>query len=239
VKHRSKLWLVPAVLVAASPVWGAVGLRVFVVEAFHIPSPSMTPTLQTGDDVIALKTSAHRTPERGAVRVFVFPSDPSKDFVSRVVGLAGDRVRVLPDGTVARNGRALPRCALGPWPMSPDVGDASEALQAVMEADGARRYIVLQRASVGDLYANAEHCVRGECVVPAGHALTLGDNRDNSYDGRFWGFVPVNNFRAGPRWIHGPAHGGLPERRMLDPQGSPAVPPSLRTAWDACLARLR
>jgi signal peptidase I len=233
---KSKPWyvLAPLLLVASSPLWGTIALRVFVFELFNIPSPSMTPTLRVGDSVLALKYGAHVAPERGALRVFRFPADPSKDFVNRVVAVAGDRVLVRPDGVVERNGQALPRCALGAWPGA--VRDAG-ALDAFMEKDGDRRYVVLQgRAAASD--AAPERCVQEACVVPAGHVLTLGDNRDNSYDGRYWGFVPVDHLRAGPRWVVA-ASEDADARRFTDPQVEVPVPGALRAAWEACRAQLR
>jgi signal peptidase I len=232
---KSKPWyvLAPLILVAASPFWGTVALRVFVFELFNIPSPSMTPTLRVGDSVLALKYGAHVAPERGALRVFRFPADPSKDFVNRVVAVAGDRVRVRPDGVIERNGQALPRCALGAWPGAVSEGGA---LDAFAERDGDRRYVVLQQREPATDTA-PEHCVREACVVPPGHVLTLGDNRDHSYDGRFWGFVPVGNLRAGPRWIVS-ADADADARRFTNPQVEVPVPPSLQAAWEACRTRL-
>lgn len=225
--------LAVALVVVTSPVWLALLVRFFVVESFRIPSPSMTPTLIVGDSVLCLKSAAARAPTRGGVRVFIYPSDRSKDFVSRVVGLAGDRVQVFPDGTVERNGVALRRCRLGPWPAA----EGEAASDAFMEADGALRYAVLQAREVEP--SVAEHCVAAPCTVPAGHALTLGDHRDNSYDGRYWGFVPVGDFKAAPWRILSPVNGAEGERTWLDPQGEPVLPASLRGAWSACLTRLR
>ncbi len=233
---RTKPWyvLAPLILVAASPLWGTIALRVFVFELFNIPASSMSPTLRVGDSVLALKYGAHVTPERGALRIFRFPVDPSKDFVKRVVAVAGDRVRVRPDGVIERNGQALPRCALGAWPGA--VGEAG-ALDAFMEKDGDRRYVVLQGRATGADTAPG-YCVREACVVPPGHVLTLGDNRDNSYDGRYWGFVPVENLRAGPRWIVS-ASEESETRRFSDPQVEVPIPVSLRGAWETCRAQLR
>ena len=227
-----RLWL--ALLIAvflSAPVRGVLFLRKYVAESFRIPSGAMTPTLIPGESVIALKSDSARAPARGAVRVFRYPADPTKDFVSRVVAVAGDRVRVLPDGSIERNGAALPRCALGPWPAA-TAGEP--ARDAFMEVDGAQRYVVLQHrereAPTGD------HCVAEACTVPAGHALTVGDNRDDSYDGRYWGFVPTGNFTAAPRWIFRAAPGS--GREGADAQAAPVLPSPLRRAWAECLARL-
>ena len=112
----------------------ALGVRAFVIEAFKIPSPSMYPTLNVGDNIFVNKfvygplmpfTNRRlyngRLPERGEIVVFVYPQDPSKDFIKRVVGLPGDRIRVHPDGVVEVNGRPLSRCQVGFW--SGDDGD--------------------------------------------------------------------------------------------------------------------
>ncbi len=227
--------LLPVALVAVtSPVWVALLVRAFVVESFRIPSPAMFPTLQIGDTVFCLKSSSAAAPTRGGVRVFIYPSDPSKDFVSRVVAVGGDRVLVLLDGTIVRNGVALRRCALGPWP---DAAEGTSPSDAFMEADGALRYVVLQGRGAEREPTHAEHCVAEACTVPAGHALTLGDNRDNSYDGRYWGFVPVANFKASPWRIFASTRSQA--RVWADPQGAPVLPPSLEAAWARCLAQLR
>jgi signal peptidase I len=225
--------LAVALVAVTTPVWGSLLMRRFVVESFRIPSASMTPTLITGDTVLCLKSAAARAPTRGGVRVFVYPRDRTKDFVSRVVGVAGDRVQVRLDGTVERNGVALRRCRLGPWPAA----SGQAASDAFMEADGALRYAVLQ-SRVREPGV-AEHCVAAPCTVPAGHALTLGDHRDNSYDGRYWGFVPVGDFKAAPWRIFSPVNGSEGERTWLDPQGPPALPAALRGAWRRCLDELR
>ena len=152
----------------------ALFIRSFVVQAFKIPSGSMLPTLQVGDHILVNKfiyglrlpltgwrLLPLRAPGRGDVVVFVYPVDPSKDFIKRVVGIAGDVVHIR-DKHVYING---------------DLWNDPHAFFA----DGSAS---VHGASPRDNY--------GPITVPAGHIFVMGDNRDRSYDSRFWGFVDLN-----------------------------------------------
>ncbi len=125
-------------------------------QAYKIPSGAMEPTLLIGDHIMVDKRA--RTPRRGDVIVFVFPPDPTKDFVKRVIALGGDTVEVR-KGIVYLNGQQMPdphaRFGVAPQDRSP--------------------------ASPRDNF--------GPVTVPAGKIFVMGDNRDRSYDSRFWGFV--------------------------------------------------
>ncbi len=135
-------------------------IRALLIQAFRIPSGSMIPTLLVGDHILVEKVSYrfHR-PERLDIIVFKFPLDPSKDYIKRVIGLPGDRVKIV-NKVVYVNGKPLKE----PYVQHTDPN--------VLPAEVSPR----------DNY--------GPVVVPAHHYFVMGDNRDKSYDSRFWGFVP-------------------------------------------------
>ncbi len=163
----------------------AIFIRTFFVQAYKIPSGSMEPTLLIGDHILVNKMLyGLRVPDsvfglkfpgvpwgqylfriesvhRGDVVVFVFPPDPTKDFIKRVIGIGGDTVAVK-DGAVYLNGAQM---------FDP---------HAHLEVAPQDRSAVSQRDNFGPV------------TVPAGKLFMMGDNRDRSYDSRFWGFVDVN-----------------------------------------------
>ncbi|HEU4458657.1 MAG TPA: signal peptidase I [Methylibium sp.] len=187
-------------------------LRSFLFEPFKIPSGSMIPTLQIGDlilvnkfhygvrlPILHKKILDNHEPERGDVIVFRYPVDTSVDYIKRVVGLPGDEVAYL-NKKLSINGKPVPTTPL------PDYYDAETvdyAEQASERLGDAEHRILTNKSRPGFVIPmpqfqqfrdacryNADGVV---CTVPAGHYFMMGDNRDNSQDSRYWGFVPDEN----------------------------------------------
>ena len=186
-------------------------LRSFLFEPFKIPSGSMIPTLHIGDLILVNKFHygirlpvantklTEGTPvQRGDVMVFRYPPKPSVDYIKRVVGLPGDEVAYL-NKSLTINGKAVPTEVL------PDFFDESTMRyhKHLRETLGAKPHQTLQDddrpafVPGADQFAGRENCnytVEGvTCKVPAGHYFMMGDNRDNSLDSRYFGFVPDGN----------------------------------------------
>jgi signal peptidase I len=179
-------------------------VRAFLVEAFKIPSGSMEGTLLVGDFLLVNKLvygaevpftgkrlPALREPQLGDVVVFQWPQDPTKNFVKRLVGLPGDTL-AMHDGILIRNGGEVKeRYVRHTDPGADPTGE---------EFRWQRDHLVrTAEASVG------YHPSRnnwGPLVVPARHYFMLGDNRDNSLDSRYWGFVPDSLVRGRPLIVY-------------------------------------
>ena len=181
-------------------------LRSFLFEPFQIPSGSMKPTLEVGDfilvnkfaygirlPVIDTKIIEVGDPQRGDVMVFRYPSDPSVNYIKRVVGLPGDKVRYTSDKRLL-------------------VNDQPVAEQLLGEVPGTLGSAVLYREKLGEV----EHLIRKEMrryriepnrewTVPAGHYFMMGDNRDNSNDSRYW-----NDSKIAPELL-----GMVPDRNIV------------------------
>ncbi|MFT5593521.1 MAG: signal peptidase I [Oceanicoccus sp.] len=173
-------------------------LRSFLVEPFQIPSGSMEPTLIKGDfilvnkfsygfrlPVLGTKVIEVDDPSRGDVMVFIPPHDP-RYFIKRVVGLPGDHIRYS-NKQLYINGEQVPQELISMFPHN------APRITTLQEFD----YPVQQYVGIpsrGD----------GEWIVPQGHYFMMGDNRDNSGDSRFWGFVPDKNIvgKAFAVWMH-------------------------------------
>jgi signal peptidase I len=183
----------------------ALFLRAFVVEAFKIPSGSMIPTLQVGDHIFVNKFiygvripftnikfgMGYRKPKRGEVIVFIYPKEPEKDFIKRIVGIEGDTVEVR-DSEVLVNGKPIPReqvpgdCTYTDF-IEDDLRWVQKACDAYREtlADGTKYVTYLGH--------DREPGMRFPPVtVGKDNVFVMGDNRDNSHDSRFWGTVPFD-----------------------------------------------
>ncbi len=186
-------------------------LRSFLFEPFKIPSGSMIPTLLVGDlilvnkftygirlPVINTKITAGNAPQRGDVMVFRYPPQPTLDYIKRVVGVPGDEVAYI-NKRLTINGEPVPTDTL------PDYfeEDATRYFKQFQEELGGHPHRLLNNDSVpafvqgASNFAYRDNCrysVEGVvCKVPEGHYFMMGDNRDNSLDSRYWGFVPETN----------------------------------------------
>lgn len=186
-------------------------LRSFLVEPFKIPSGSMIPTLLVGDFILVNKYTYGvrlpvlnkkivelNTPQRGDVVVFRYPPDPSLDYIKRVVGLPGDKV-VYKNKKLTVNGREVVQKKIE------DYLDRDRLFYTprFVETLGSVEHHILVEAEAPSFVQQIARFPHGEkcnynsegvsCEVPAGHYFMMGDNRDNSQDSRFWGFVPDEN----------------------------------------------
>ena len=189
-------------------------LRSFLVEPFKIPSSSMVPTLLVGDFILVNKFTYgirlpiinHKLvqlndPQRGDVMVFHYPENPSLDYIKRIVAISGDSVEY-------RNKRLWINGVEQAQQADGDYNYVEPGLNFVhtekrIETLGERRHAMLVNPEMPTLHLGSVAEFRGRencsyddemvrCKVPDGHYFMMGDNRDNSRDSRYWGFVPDN-----------------------------------------------
>ena len=179
----------------------AVFVITFVVQAFQIPSPSMENTLLIGDYLLVNKLvygggsagdylMPYRRVRRGDIVVFHYPVNPAQHFVKRVIGIPGDRVRLI-NKQVFVNGVAQKEpYAHFSRPANDLFRDSFPRLDVA--AGETPEWWLQLRKLVED----------GQLIVPQGHYFVMGDNRDDSYDSRYWGFVPQANIIGRPLLIY-------------------------------------
>ncbi len=175
----------------------------FTLQAFEIPSSSMENTLLIGDHVfvdrmmLAPRTSwlgpllPYRTPRHGDIVVFLSPAEPGLYVVKRLIGVPGDRIH-LRDGVVYRNGEALNE----PYVIhNGSYNPYRDNFPTIPATEGGTLTPEWQLTM-------PSHLKGGELVVPDGSYFAMGDNRDVSYDSRYWGFIPQENIIGRPMFIY-------------------------------------
>ncbi|MEM9693001.1 MAG: signal peptidase I, partial [Myxococcota bacterium] len=233
----------------------AIVLRVFVIEAFKIPSGSMIPTLAIGDHIFVAKYAYGPLlpftksrlydalpPERGDVMVFKYPENEDQDYIKRTIALPGDKLEVL-SGRPVINGWAVPNCYVGEVSTNGDT-----PLHLYVEYLGDTAYIAQFRDPLPDTQCKVdsecgdiEVCRGGICgslegpyQVRANEVWVLGDNRDNSSDSRAWngnrgGGVPFANIKGRALFVwmsmDPEASANRWYRMFVNVMGEPTLPP--------------
>jgi signal peptidase I len=187
-------------------------LRSFLFEPFKIPSSSMVPTLLVGDlilvnkftygirlPIINQKIIQLNDPQRGDVMVFKYPMDMSQDYIKRVVGVPGDKI-TYEGKKLTVNGKPVSYAQQDDYLDDESLVYKKQFKENLTGVD--HRILNDDRAptlNLGDVreFPNKEACTYTSegftCTVPAGNYFMMGDNRDNSADSRYWGFVPDKN----------------------------------------------
>ena len=191
--------LLMAVLLIVAGRGSNFAIKKWLVEGYQIPAGSMMPSLLVGDHIFVKKGRAATA--RGDVIVFEFPPDRSTDYVKRVVAVGGDTIAVT-DGIVSINGVALEQSPIeGECPAREEPGPC----KLVRESNAGRSYTLM----VDEDHHATDH---PRTTIPDGHVFVMGDNRENSYDSRVWGTVPVDHIKGVATVIWGskdPKAGGV------------------------------
>jgi signal peptidase I len=181
-------------------------LRTFLIEAFRIPSGSMENTLLIGDFLFVNKLlygaevpllhkrlPAVREPRRDDVVVFDSVEEEGLKVVKRLVGMPGDTL-AMKSGDLWRNGARVEE----PWARHGNPSAFADSFHRAKMRDWQVKYL----ASGNPATYNPDLQDWGPIVVPNGHYFMMGDNRDDSYDGRYWGFLPRENVRGRPLIVY-------------------------------------
>lgn len=193
----------------------AIVIRTFLFEPFKIPSGSMYPTLHVGDYLFVSKYtygySKHSfpfslplfngriwadTPQRGDVVVFKFPQDNKTDFIKRIIGLPGDKIK-MQNGILYINGKNVDRQQIEDFVIRDKFGNGERYTQYVETLPNGVKHNILEISDQQELVDNMV-----EVTVPENSYFVMGDNRDRSDDSRLSvGFVPFENLVGKARWL--------------------------------------
>jgi signal peptidase I len=198
------LWEWTKSILVALVVWFL--LRTFLVEAFRIPSGSMENTLLIGDflfvnkalygaevPIVGARLPAVREPRRSDILVFDSVEEPGLKVVKRLIGMPGDTL-AMEGGVLYRNGTRVSE----PYVTRTDHARSEDAMQRLKMREWQLPHLVQRDPATykPDLQE------WGPIVVPPGSFFMMGDNRDSSYDGRYWGFLPRENVRGRPLLVY-------------------------------------
>lgn len=198
----------------------ALTIRALVIEPFKIPSASMVPTLLIGDQIFVNKfvyglrvpfTKKRfwdgKDPKRGEVVIFLYPKDESLDYIKRVMGLPGDKIRVEGEDVYV-NDQLVDKALLS---FKPDTKHSDRVFASLdkpykkMTLFPDWEYFKIYREELDGRAHLAQYqgypSFGKEYVVPPGHYFVMGDNRDNSADSREWGFLPRQNIKGKAMFI--------------------------------------
>lgn len=199
-------------------------LRVSVVQAYHVPTGSMKETILAGDYLLVNKfvygvrtpdevpfvnlkiphfrLPAFKDPQPGEIVVFKFPPDPSQNYVKRCIAVAGQTVEVR-QGLAYIDGKPEGKCELigKVW----DDEESSHLMSYRITRPDGNSYVIRHYSNH---YPESEYME--PIIVPEGHLFMMGDNRDNSYDSRSWGFVPRENIVGEALFVYWSSIQGLP-----------------------------
>lgn len=180
-----------------------------LVQAFIVPTPSMDTTVMPGDHMLVDKLAyapagsisriflPYADPKRGEIIVFRYPVDIRQNYVKRVIGVPGDRIKIT-DKMVSVNGKVLTE------PYVQHSRPEMESYRDEFPTDPSRvpfSYMPDGQTMLRRVQEMMKHVENGELVVPPDRYFAMGDNRDNSLDSRYWGFVPRENIIGKPAII--------------------------------------